>query len=106
MADNKYNLKFTRLAERDLDEIYSYISIKLFNDKAAIKLMDNIENAINRLKEFPFSPPPTSDRALKKRGYRKLIIDNYIVFYQVDKTGMKVTIMRILYGARKYQDLL
>ena len=71
MADNKYYLKFTRLAERDLDEIYSYISIKLFNDQAAMRLMDNIENAINKLKKFPFSCSISSDKALKKRGYRK-----------------------------------
>jgi toxin ParE1/3/4 len=106
MVDNKYFLKFTHLAEKDLDEIYSYISIKLFNDQAAVELMDRIENAIKQLKEFPFSSPIASDKTLKKRGYRKLIVDNYIAFYQVDKTEMKVTIMRILYGARKYQDLL
>lgn len=106
MADNKYYLKFTRLAERDLDKIYSYISIKLFNDQAAMRLMDNIENAICRLKKFPFSCGISSDKALEKRGYRKLIIDDFIVFYKVNKADMKVTVMRILYGSRKYQDLL
>ena len=106
MAGKKYILKFTRLAEIDLDEIYGYICIKLFNDQAAIELVGSIENAINRLKELPFSRSSTPDKTLGKKGYRKLIIGNYIVFYLVDNMDRKVTIMRILHGARKYQDLL
>ena len=106
MVNKKYLLKFTHLAERDLDEIYGYISIKLIAEQAAIELMARIENSINRLKEFPLSCNIVSDKTLGKQGYRKLIIDNYIVFYLVDKMDRKVTIMRILYGARRYQDLL
>lgn len=106
MANRNYLLKFTPAAERDLDEIYNYISTKLFAGIIAVKLMDKIENAIKRLKKFPFSCSMVSDKPLEIRGYRKLIVDNYIVFYLVNETDKQVVIMRILYGASKYQDIL
>ncbi len=106
MANSCYHLKFTLLAEEDLDEIYGYISTKLFAEMAAVNLMDKIENAINRLTRFPFSCSLVSDKLLKNKGYRKLIVDNYIVFYLVNEAEQQVIIMRVLYGASKYQDVL
>jgi len=46
------------------------------------------------------------DEPLKARGYRKLIVDNYLVFYLVEELDKEVVIMRILYGATNYQDIL
>ena len=94
------------MAEEDLDEIYGYISTKLFAEIAAINLMDKIKNDIKRLARFPFSCNLVSDKLLKNKGYRKLIVDNYIVFYLANEAEKQVTIMRILYGASKYQDIL
>jgi len=106
MANSNYGLKFTPIAEEDLDEIYGYISTKLFAEMAAVNLMDKIENAIKRLARFPFSCSLVSDKHLKDRGYRRLIVDNYIVFYLANEAEQKVIIMRVLYGASKYQDVL
>lgn len=36
-----------------------------------------------RLKEFPFSCNYVADEYLRNKGYRKLIVDNYIVFYLI-----------------------
>ena len=52
MSNNTYSLKFTPKAQDDLDEIYIYISSKLFTEIAAEKLLDNIENSIMRLAQF------------------------------------------------------
>lgn len=46
------------------------------------------------------------DEILKNKGYRRLIIDNYVVFYIVDETDKVVVIMRILYAPRNYQNLI
>jgi len=43
---------------------------------------------------------------LKDKGYRKLIIDNYKVFYVVNEKVQQVVVMRVLYGRKKYQDLI
>ncbi len=106
MPNSKYKLKFTPKAEEDLDEIYNYITTKLFAETAAESLMDKIENAFMRLEKYPFSCSFVFDKPLKSRGYRKLIIDNYIAFYLVNESEKQVIIMRILYGVSDYQTFL
>src|SRR5665647_2873802 len=105
MPNSNYSLKFTPKAQDDLDEIYSYISTKLFAKIAAAALMDNIEKSIMMLALFPLSCSFVIDEPLKSRGYRKLIVDNYIVFYLVNEEEKQVVIMRILYGASNYAGM-
>ncbi|MDA8441559.1 MAG: type II toxin-antitoxin system RelE/ParE family toxin [Peptococcaceae bacterium] len=106
MPENSYSLKFTSKANEDLEQIYSYISGKLFAEIAADNLLERIESSLMRLKDFPFSSSFVLDEHLKNRGYRKLIVDNYIAFYLVDEMEKQVVIMRILYGAQNFQNLL
>ena len=106
MPGKNYKLKFTPKANEDLEQIYNYISEKLFAENAAHNLMEKIESSIIRLKSFPYSGSFVSDSALKGRGYHKLVVDNYIVFYLIDEIERQVVIMRILYGAQNYKGLL
>ena len=106
MVVSKYKLKITPKAFDDLDEIYDYITNKLFNAKAAENLLDEIENSIMRLRDFPLSCGLVNDENLKKKGYRKLIVANYIAFFIVDEKGKQVVIMRVLYGRRQYEELI
>lgn len=106
MVKSNYNIKFTPKAAEDLDEIYSYISTKLFAEMAAVNLMNKIESSIMRLKEFPLSCSYVIDKPLRNKGYRKLIIENYIVFYLVNEKESQIIIMRILYGASNYENII
>jgi toxin ParE1/3/4 len=106
MASELYGLKFTSKAEEDLDEIYGYITKTLLAEKAAADLMAKFEASILRLKDYPYSCSFVVDEPLKSRGYRKLIVDNYIAFYLVNEIEHRVVIMRILFGASNYQLIL
>lgn len=79
--EDKYSLKFTPKGAEDLDNIYQYISEKLFAGSTADIILRKINKEILRLKEFPFSCNYVSDEHLRSKGYRKLIIDNFIVFF-------------------------
>lgn len=65
---SSYQLKFTPIAEDDLDGIYLYISEHLAAPKAADDLMYDIETSIMRLKEFPYSGSPVQDDILSSIG--------------------------------------
>lgn len=106
MESKKYSLKLTPKAVEDLEGIFAYISNYLFAPEAAEKLIDKIEESIMRLKSFPYSCSFVLDEPLKKRGYRKLIVDNYVVFYLVNEQERQVVIMRILFGASNYKTVL
>lgn len=106
MPEKIYSLKFTPKASEDLEHIFIYISRNLFVEIAADNLLERIESSIMRLKNFPYSGSFVMDEPLKNRGYRKLIVDNYVAFYLVNEPEKQVVIMRILYGAQNYQKLL
>lgn len=106
MSRRKYSLKFTPKASEDLEQIYSYITGTLLAELAADNLLERIESSIMKLRSFPYSGSFVLDEPLKNRGYRKLIIDNYIAFYLVNEQEKQVVVMRIIYGAQNYQGLL
>lgn len=103
---NNYTIKVTPKAADDLDNIYRYISEELFATSSATNILDRIEKEIMRLREFPFSCNYVADEYLRNKGYRKLIVDNYIVFYLAQEEVKQVIIMRVLYGKQKYENLL
>jgi addiction module RelE/StbE family toxin len=106
MSNKTYSLFFTPKAYDDIDQIYTYISGKLYSEIAAKTLMGKIESSIMRLKDFPYSCNYVQDDYLKNKGYRKLVVESYIVFYIVNEDKSQVIIMRILYGAQNYCDIL
>ncbi len=75
------------------------------NVTAALALNDEIEEMISSLSEFPFKGSILEDPNLQLKGYRKLIIGNYIVFYIPYPDEELVLIHRILSGKLYYQDL-
>ena len=96
----------TPKAADNLDNIYRYISEELFATSAATNILERIEKEIMRLSKLPFSCNYVADKYLRNKGYRKLIIDNYIVFYLPNEEHEEVIIMRALYGKQKYENLL
>ncbi len=106
MSGNKYKLHFTPIASEDLDEIYGYIAIHGHNPTAAESLIDKIEDSILRLKEHPFSGSLVEDELLMTKGYRKLVVDNYIALYLVDEVERTAIIVRVLHSRRSYRSLL
>lgn len=106
MATEKYTYKFTQIAEAELDTIFDFISRNLPSPIAAKKLMAKIEKQIDRLAMFPFSASKCQNDDLHRQGYRKLIIENYIVFYLVDEDNKTVIISRIIFGRRQYEQLV
>lgn len=106
MSENRFEIILTPSALNDMRGIYEYITETLLSGTAAENLIDKIEDRILQLEMFPYSCELVQDEALRTKGYRKLIIDNYIVFYKVEDIEGQVVIMRILYGAQNYLGIL
>lgn len=106
MENENFQIRFTPLAYEDLDEIDTYISVTLVNPQAAERLLEEMENSINQLIQFPYIGSEVDDPYLARKGYRKLVVENYLVFHLVDSDQKQVVIMRVLYGAREYRSLL
>lgn len=103
---SKYSIVITEPAESDLIQITSYIAKELKEPELAGKLIDRIGNTILSLEEMPFRNNLVIDDRLSSQGVRKILVDNYIVFYIVSEESKIVTIVRILYSRRDWMSLI
>ena len=98
----KYKVKIYPTAQMDLNDIVSYLNT--LSPQAAIKYYDLLVEKIDSLVEMPERCPFVRNIALKAKGYRYLIVENYLVFFVVkDDT---IQIRRILYNKHQYKGLL
>ena len=104
--DTKYKLKITPAASRDLENIYEYIKNTLSASKAATNIVHEITKKLKSVTSFPYMYELSRDRMLCQKGYRKIVINNYIALYTVDENKKEVVITRIFYGSMNYSNHL
>ncbi len=103
---NKYFVEITDAAQSDLKEIVSYISIELKNPTSAKRMLINFKDNIFSLEKMPKKHNFVNDEVLSSRGIRRFLVDNYMIFYVVDESKNKVTIIRVLYSRRDWGTLI
>lgn len=97
-----YKIKIFPTAKQDLEEVIGYLNT--LSPDAAFEYYDLLVEEIASLSKMPERCPRPKDLALAAKGYRYLIVKNYLVFYVV--VGDTVQIRRILYARRDYGALL
>lgn len=97
-----YKIKIFPTAKQDLEEVIGYLNTLSLD--AALKYYDLLVEEIASLSKMPERCPKPKDLALAAKGYRYLIVKNYLVFYVI--IGDTVQIRRILYARRDYSALL
>lgn len=101
-----YTLKLAEAAVGDLEGIANYIAVELQEPGAALGQIGRIKEAVLTLQEMPERHSLVADKQLAEKGIRKFLVDNYLVFYTVDNAKQVVNIVRILYGRRKWENIL
>jgi toxin ParE1/3/4 len=93
---------WTPQAEMDLEEIADYIAVE--NSQAALKLIEEIEKKVNRLKDHPESGRKVPELSGALHLYREVIVRNYRVIYRY--SGEKVYILTVRHGRRELEGIL
>jgi toxin ParE1/3/4 len=101
MPKVKYQINLTEAAEQDLTEIADYIAGE--SPSAALRVIVRIEKNILKLENFPLIGVVPRIRRLARKGYRILIVDDYLIFYIINNEIIEIR--RILSGKRDYQFL-
>lgn len=96
-----YKIKIFPTAKQDLEGVIGYLNTR--SPDAALRDYDLLVEEIASLSKMPERCPRPKDLALAAKGYRYLIVKNYLVFYAV--VGDTVQIRRILYARRDYWAL-
>lgn len=102
----EYGYKFVEKAVADLNEIVSYMTVRLQNPQAASRFLEKLQNTVNEARCFPESGSLAENELLLCRGIRKKAVKNYIMYYLPDAETRTVFILRIVYGKRNLDEIV
>ncbi len=97
---DKYKVKINSKAIRELDSIYKYIASDKLEPENAKGQVDRIKKAVLGLDTFPQSHQERNEGRYAGKGYRQLLIDNYIAIFRIDEKHKTVYVVTIQYQGR------
>lgn len=97
---DKYTVILYKRAIRDIESIYAYISTEKLSPKNARNLADRIKKAILGLDSMPQSHQDRIVGRFAGKGYKQLLIDNYVAIYKIDETKKIVWVVTVQYQGR------
>lgn len=97
---DKYNVRVNPRAIRELDNIYAYIANEKLAPENAKGQVDRIKEAILSLDTFPQSHQERDEGRYAGKGYRQVLINNYIAIFRIDEPHKTVYVVTIQYQGR------
>ena len=94
----KYQIIYSPQALDDLKGIYTYIAFSLNTAATARKQVGRNRSEISSLTTMPERYALVQWEPWYDMGLRKMTVNNFVVFYLVEKEERTVTVIRILYG--------
>ncbi len=99
----KYDVKYSRLAIRDIDRIWSEVFEASKSYDITIKYIDDLVNKVNDKADYPKSGSPLYYEN-SFTGYYFIVFKAYMIFYRLEKNVLLVD--RVLYGKSDYLGYL
>ena len=90
----KYKIVFLSEAMEDSEEIRKYLS--LYYKNTAKMFFTLLKERINLLR----NNPQIAQRLPERSSYRRLVVDDYLVFNKVNDIKKQIEIHRILHGSK------
>ena len=103
---NKYNIKTTKAFEEELLNIYSYIADYLQEPKIANEKYKKIRNKILTLQYLPERYSRIFKSKFKNINLRKLLINNFVIIYEVRNDTYQIFILHIFNKNQNYLNKL
>ena len=101
----QYKIEIAQPAVQDLQDILGYISNTLKEPATAQRIYTSIKTEILTLASMPERNRVVDDEPYAAMGVRRLFVENYVVFYVVDKGRNCVHVLRVLYNRREWQSI-
>jgi len=94
------------LARQDINNIYDYIEYDLAAPVAADRFEDNIIKCLGNLEDNPMMYEMIRDEQLAESGFRRAVVQNYVLVYKADEERKIVRVYRVFHGSQDYEKLL
>jgi toxin ParE1/3/4 len=92
----RYAVSFTRSAEQDLEDIWSFISED--NVEQAIRFINKVKAQVASLERFPERRPLIAENELMRTRYRHFVLGKYRTIFRISQRT--VYVLRIIHGSR------
>ena len=97
---DRYTVKLYKRAIKDIDSIYAYITLEKLSPENAKGQADRIKEAILGLETMPQSHQDRLVGRYAGKGYKQLLIDNYVAIYRIDEVKKTVWVVTVQYQGR------
>ncbi len=97
-----YEVEFTQECTNEIKKIYKYIRDVLCNEIAAKRLMKKLEEYVSDLSYSPRLYVEIEKYKGTKKVYRRMVVNKYVVLYNIDEEKKKVFIAHMFYGGSDY----
>lgn len=97
---DKYKVKLMKRAYRDIEDIYAYIAREKLSPENAEGQTGRIKKAIMGLDVFPQSHQDRLVGRYAGKGYKQLVVDNYIAIFRIDEKKKIVYVVTVQYQGR------
>lgn len=97
---DKYKVKINPRAIKDIEKIYKHIACEKLSPENARGQAERIKKAVLGLDTFPNSHQERTEGRCAGKGYRQLVIDNYIAIFRTDERQKIVYVVTIQYQGR------
>ena len=102
----KYHIIYTARAKADIRELLFYYVNVLFQKNAASRFMTKLEHSVEIITSNPRTFRALDIEPWFSRGWRRFLINNYVVIYEVDDNTKTIRIMTVIYGGRDIEKIL
>ncbi len=103
--ESKYSYKITPLAYEDMEQALSYIAETLHSPKASKDLFGAIMASIDNICAFPEAYSNCFEYDIYDESIRKIVVNNYIMVYEVKEELKQINILRFRYGRMDLSNL-
>jgi len=99
-----FKIKYLPAAKQDLKDITRYISVELGAPKAAERLVNKIDDKVEKLLQFPRMYKKYIPVKELSDTYRVILVNNFLVFYVI--LEKHIEIRRVIYAKRDIDAIL
>lgn len=101
----KYRIIRTDTADSLIRNIVLYIA-ENFGAETALKKLDELEISMEALADNPYLGTEPKYHFLRRQGYKVLILEKDLVFYQIDERKKEVIIYAVIDQRQDYLDIV
>jgi plasmid stabilization system protein ParE len=105
-SEDRWKVVISNNAEREIAEIGAYIEEVTLEPDIAEKQIARIKKAIESLDFMPYRHRLHDDERLRVLGVRRMLVDNYVIWYVPDEARKCVKITHVIHNKRSIDKVL